>query len=269
LQLARYGRAAKQIAGAGGVVLECQPALAALLAGCPGIDQIVARGAGVPAVDVRAGLFSVPPWLGGRAAGDAPDGERGPAYLEADPARVERWRARLDELTGGARLRVGIAWQGNRRYRADGRRSIPLACFRPVIRAARAAGGAVISLQQGDGREQLTALSADPRVIDLGPSLDADGSFLDTAAVIAGLDLVVTSDTSIPHLAGALHAPVWMALARLPDWRWGTAGESTDWYPTMRLFRQTEAGDWAAVFARIGRALGERFAAGDRGGGAP
>jgi len=134
------------------------------------------------------------------------------------------------------------------------------------VRAVRAAGGAVVSLQQGDGREQLGALSADPRVIDLGPRLDAEGAFLDSAAVIAGLDLVVSSDTSIPHLAGALGAPVWMALAHWPDWRWGISGENTAWYPTMRLFRQRQAGDWAQVFADIARALGERFAAGDRGG---
>ncbi|HET6150524.1 MAG TPA: tetratricopeptide repeat protein [Polyangia bacterium] len=264
LQLARYARAAKQLGGAGEVILECQPALSALLTRCAGVDRIVARGASLPAVDVRAGLFSVPPWLGGRAATGA-NGEGGAPYLHADPARIRQWRARLDELTGGARFRVGIAWQGNRRYRADGRRSIPLASFQPLVRAARAAGAAVVSLQHGDGREQLGTLSADPRVIDLGPSLDAEGAFLDTAAVIAGLDLIVTSDTAIPHLAGALGAPVWLALAHLPDWRWGTAGESTDWYPTMRLFRQAEPGDWSAVFARIGAALAERLTAGQRG----
>ena len=278
LQLARYARAAKQLAGAGQVVLECQPPLAAMLARCAGVDRIVARGAALPPVDARAGLFSLPPWLGGRAASGGPghevdgegnseaDGEGVAPYLSAEPARVERWRVRLDELTGGARFRVGIAWQGNRRYRADGRRSIPLACFQPVVRAVRAAGGAVVSLQGGEGRAQLAGLSADPRVIDLGPGLDADGAFLDSAAVITQLDLVVTSDTSIPHLAGALGAPVWMALARLPDWRWGLSGDTTAWYPSLRLYRQSQAGDWAELFARLARALGERFALADRGG---
>ena len=81
---------------------------------------------------------------------------------------------------------------------------------------------------------------------------------MDTAAVIAALDLVITSDTAIAHLAGALGASVWLALARVPDWRWGLAGETTPWYPTMRLFRQDHPGDWTGVFARIAGALGER-----------
>jgi Flp pilus assembly protein TadD len=265
LQLARYARAAKRLAGAGQTILECQPALARVLGRCAGVDRVVPRGAKVPHADLRAGLFSLPPWLGGRGAGDG-----GQPYLDAEPERVASWRAHLADLTGGARFRVGIAWQGNRRYRADGRRSIPLGFFGSVVRAVQAAGGALVSLQKGDGREQLTALLARPvdrsmgeiPIIDLAPALDLDGAFVDTAAVIAGLDLVITSDTAIPHLAGGLGAPVWLALAHLPDWRWGLSGDTSPWYPSMRVFRQSRAGDWGEVFDRIARAVCERFGGG-------
>jgi tetratricopeptide (TPR) repeat protein len=265
LQFARYARLAKALAGAGRTILECQAPLERLLRGCDGVDTVVARGAALPPVDVRAGLFSLPGFLGGRTPGGGPAA----AYLTAEPARVARWRALLATRTAGATFRIGVAWQGNRRYRADGRRSIPLGQFVPLFSAVSAAGGAIVSLQKGEGREQLLGLPAGISVEDLGPELDADGAFVDTAALMATLDLVITSDTAIPHLAGALGLPVWMALAHLPDWRWGLAGEACAWYPTMRLFRQSEPGDWPGVVVRIARAVDERFAAGTPVGGAP
>jgi len=258
LQFARYARAAKGVAGAGAVVLECQAPLERLLRRCAGVDTVVARGttaAAPPRVDLRVGLFSVPGYLGGAMPGGSPCA----AYLTAEPERIARWRAWLAERTAGARFRIGIGWQGNPRYRADGRRSIPLAFFAPLLRMIEAAGGAVVSLQRGDGRQQLAALPFGISVVDVGPELDADGAFVDTAALMTALDLVITSDTSIPHLAGALGMPVWMALAALPDWRWGLRGDACPWYPSMRLFRQAAPGDWAGVFRRIARSLGERF----------
>jgi hypothetical protein len=265
LQLARYARLAKTLAGAGRTILECQPPLERLLRGCAGVDAVVARGAALPPADLRVGLFSLPGLLGGRAPGGVPPA----AYLSAEPERVAHWRATLAARTAGARFRVGVAWQGNRRYRADGRRSVPLAHFVPLFRAVGAAGGAIVSLQKGEGRGAIAGLPARIVVEDLGPELDADGAFVDSAAVMATLDLVITSDTAIPHLAGALGVPVWMALARLPDWRWGLEGESCLWYPTMRLFRQSQPADWAGVFARIARALDERFVGRAPAGGAP
>ncbi len=261
LQLARYARAAKAIAGAGAIVLECQPPLERLLRRCAGADTVIARGVALPSTsalttaDLRVGLFSAPGYLGGAAPGGAPVAP----YITAEPERIARWRGWLAERTAGARFRVGIGWQGNPRYRADGRRSIPLAFFAPVVRLIEAAGGAVVGLQKGDGRQQLRALPFGISVVDVGPELDADGAFVDTAALMTALDLVITSDTSLPHLAGALGVPVWMALAALPDWRWGLRGEDCPWYPSMRLFRQTAPGDWAGVFGRLARALGERF----------
>ena len=114
-----------------------------------------------------------------------------------------------------------------------------------------------MSLQKGHGVEQLEALDWRERILDLGPELDRDGAFLDTAAVISTLDLVITSDTAIAHLAGALGAPVWLALARVPDWRWGSPAA------TRRGIRpcgccQDRSGDWTGVFTRIVEALNQR-----------
>jgi tetratricopeptide (TPR) repeat protein len=256
LQLARYAAAAKRVAGAGRVVLECQPPIEALLRRCAGVDAVVARGRALPEADARALLFSMPLLMAhaGEGAVVAPAG----AYLAADPDRVERWRAVLSSRAGRA-FRIGIAWQGNRRYRADGRRSIPVTRFVPVLRAAAAAGARVFSLQKGEGREQLAALPPDTLVDDLATDLDtygvSGGAFLDSAAVMAGLDLVITSDTAMAHLAGALGVPVWVPLAHRPDWRWGQTGERTAWYATMRLFRQAAPGDWGGVFERVAAEL--------------
>ena len=140
------------------------------------------------------------------SAARRPGACRSTPYLTAEPERIARWRGWLAERTAGARFRIGIGWQGNPRYRADGRRSIPLACFAPLLRLIEAAGGAVVSLQKGDGRQQLAALPFGISVVDVGSALDADGAFVDTAALMTALDLVITSDTAIPHLAGALGA---------------------------------------------------------------
>jgi tetratricopeptide (TPR) repeat protein len=254
LQFIRYARTIKRLAGpAGGRVLfEGPPALAPLLERCAGLDGVRVAGQVDPAADLEAPLMSVPHLLG--ASCPAPPAEG--AYLAADPARAERWRARL--RGGDARPCVGIAWQGNPRYPGDRRRSIPLLRWRPLLEAAAAAGIRVISLQKGPGREQLAQLPAVLAPLDLGEALDGAGAgaFVDSAAVIAAaLDLVVSSDTAVPHLAGALGAPVWTLLGFAPDWRWGAAGERTPWYPTMRLLRQRSEGDWAGVLAAAAGAL--------------
>jgi hypothetical protein len=156
-------------------------------------------------------------------------------------------------------FRVGIAWQGNPKYRKDRERSVPLAHFAAL---ARVLGVQLISLQKGPGAEQLAGVADLFPVTELGSRLDeTSGAFLDTAAVMKGLDLVVTSDTAIPHLAGALGVPVWVALPFIPDWRWLLEREDSPWYPTMRLFRQAERGNWTEVFERIARALQEKVAA--------
>jgi hypothetical protein len=176
-------------------------------------------------------------------------------YLAAEPEAVARWRTRI----GDRGFRVGIVWQGNPRRREDRGRSIRLEHYLPL---ASVPGVRLISLQKDDGAEQLPAES--PNVETLGADFDAgpDG-FIDTAAAMMSLDLVISSDTAVAHLAGALGVPVWVALRAVPDWRWMTAGADCPWYPTMRLFRQTVRDDWAPVFAAMRDALAARAAGRD------
>ncbi len=132
---------------------------------------------------------------------------------------------------------------------------MPLAEFLPL---GQVDGVRLISLQKGFGAEQVAALTDRLPLLDWGPTLDEAGAFLDTAAIMQHLDLVITSDTAIAHLAGALGITVWVALGMVPDWRWFREREDSPWYPTMRLFRQTERGAWASVFQRMAGELARR-----------
>ncbi len=146
-------------------------------------------------------------------------------------------------------LKVGIAWQGRLDYRLDRLRSIPLRSFAPL---AAVPNVRLFSLQKGPGSEQVAALEGAFELIDLASRLDNEpAAFLDTAAVMKSLDLVVSSDTAIAHLAGALAVPVWLALPMAPDWRWMLDRQDSPWYPTMRLFRQTRFRQWSDVFERM------------------
>jgi len=170
-------------------------------------------------------------------------------YLSADPDLVKLWRARI----GDHGFRVGVVWQGNPKGRVDAGRSAPLAAFAPL---AAIPGVRLISLQKNHGLDQLDALPEGMSVETLGEDYDAGpDAFIDAAAAMESLDLVVSTDTSVPHLAGALGRPVWVALKTNPDWRWLRGRQDSPWYPTMRLFRQREAGDWEPVFADMAGAL--------------
>jgi hypothetical protein len=163
-------------------------------------------------------------------------------YLSADPLRVERWRAWL----GQKDLRVGIVWQGSRN-RIDVGRSVPLSLFE---RLADVAGVRLISLQKGPALEELRAAGARfPVEIPAEPFDEGPQALLDSAALVAVLDLVIGCDTAVAHLAGALARPTWVALKYVPDWRWQLDRADTPWYPSLRLFRQPRLGDWASVFA--------------------
>ena len=117
----------------------------------------------------------------------------------------------------------------------------------------------LLSLQKGPGTEQIAALAGSFPLHDLAAELDTEGAaFVDTAAVMKCLDLVITSDTAAAHLAGALAVPVWVALSAVPDWRWQLEREDSPWYPTMRLFRQRAAGDWPELFERMAQELARR-----------
>jgi tetratricopeptide (TPR) repeat protein len=169
-------------------------------------------------------------------------------YLAAEPDRVSAWAARP-----GEGFKVGIAWQGNPAYRQDAGRSIPLREFAPL---ADIPGIRLISLQKRPGSEQIAEVAFGERVET--PLADSDisaESALDTAAVMMNLDLIVSSDTMVPHLAGALGRPVCVALRQVPDWRWLTSRDDSPFYPSMRLFRQSTDGHWADVFDRISQTV--------------
>jgi len=152
-----------------------------------------------------------------------------------------------------------MAWQGNPHVALDIGRSVPLAEFAPL---AEMPGVRLIALQKGFGSEQIGTCGFGDRILVPGPDFDeGPDAFLDTAALMMSLDLVVTSDTSIAHLAGALRRPCFLALKKYPEWRWGMTGETTAWYPSMRLFRQERDGDWGGVFERIAEAVRERAGA--------
>lgn len=173
-------------------------------------------------------------------------------YLAADPEAIAFWR----EWLGSGYFNVGISWQGNPQRKIDAGRSIPLSAFAPL---ARVPGVRLISLQRNFGLDQLACLSEEMRVIDPGLTFDSGpDAFRDTAALMMGLDLVVTSDTAIAHLAGALARPTWIALKRVPEWRWLMGRSDSPWYPSMRLFRQEAPGDWPGVFKAMAESLATR-----------
>jgi tetratricopeptide (TPR) repeat protein len=167
------------------------------------------------------------------------------AYLFADPELAAEKRAKIPRSRLEGRHRVGLAWAGNPRYKADRQRSVQLSTLLPLLRTP---GITWIALQKGPAAAQLAALPTDVSVLD-GSSQDHD--LAETAALMATLDLVITTDTSIAHLAGAMGKPVWILLPHLSDWRWMQRTETTPWYPTAKLFRQRAPGDWDEVQERV------------------
>jgi hypothetical protein len=170
-------------------------------------------------------------------------------YLRADPARAGRWRARLDELAAPGLRRVGLAWAGRPTHRNDRNRSAPLAALEPITALD---GVSLIALQKGAAVAQVGGYFGRAPLVNLGPEL---ADFEDTLAVIDALDLVVTVDTAVAHLAGAAGKPVWVMLPYAPDWRWLMQRTDSPWYPTMRLFRPPGPCDWAAVTAAVAEAM--------------
>jgi tetratricopeptide (TPR) repeat protein len=254
LQFVRYAPLVQQRGGR--VLVQCQPVLRSLLESCPGIDRLVGQDEPLPEFHVHAALLSLP----GILRTDLASIPAQVPYLSADPQRVQHWRTELESfrLQGGEEapsktLKVGIAWQGSLHHPGDRQRSIPLRSFAPL---AQVPGVQLFSLQVGPGTEQLRDRGNVFPVIDLGGRFDP-ASFQDAAAVATLLDLVISVDSAIVHLAGALGVPVWVLLPYAPDWRWLLEREDSPWYPTLRLFRQKEPGTWDDVFGRVASALKE------------
>ncbi len=242
VQFARY---VPLVAARGGrVILRVQPALKRLMGTLPGVTELIAEGEPFPRFDVQCPLMSLPIAFGTRIHTIPWNGP----YLSADPAP---WQPRLGAPSG--RLRIGLVWAGSVGHQYDLQRSMQLPMFQPI---ADLPGVDLISLQKGPATASLPACPFTIR--DFTPDLH---DFADTAGLIASVDLVITVDTSVAHVAAAMGKPVWVLLAYAPDWRWMVDREYSPWYPTMRLFRQTMRDAWGDVIRYVAAAVSSIAAA--------
>ncbi|WP_175872310.1 tetratricopeptide repeat-containing glycosyltransferase family protein [Burkholderia sp. BCC0397] len=245
LQFCRYANLAHD-AGAT-VIVEAPAALGELLGTLRGVSRVVTEGQPMPAFDLQCPLMSLP--YAFRTTLDTVPADV--PYLRADARRREAWAQRIDAMSPPGRLRIGLAWSGNPRHANDESRSIPFVTLAPLV-GCEALDVTFVSLQP-----QVRARDADAfagsGVLSFA---DALHDFSETAALVDTLDLVISVDTSVAHLAGALGRPVWVLLPRVPDWRWLLERDDCPWYPTATLFRQTRPGDWPAVIGRVVDVLG-------------
>jgi Glycosyltransferase family 9 (heptosyltransferase) len=226
------------IARGGKVIFACQPALHRLFANVAGIDRIIGMDDPLPNYDLHCPLLSLPLIFTTTI-------ESIPAavpYLAAAPESVQRWARRIPDVK---QRRIGIAWAGAAGNSNDRNRSMSPEFLSPL---ADVAGVQLVSLQ----KSPTPPPSASLKMIDHTSELN---DFADTAALIANLDLVISVDTAVAHLAGAMGKPAWLLLTHLADWRWHLDRKDSPWYPTMRLFRQKSAGDWGDLMQRVATAL--------------
>jgi Glycosyltransferase family 9 (heptosyltransferase) len=202
--------------------------------------------AALPEFDVHCPLLSLP-MLFKTTLGTIPSAA--PSLLHADPKLSATWRQRV-ESEGGS-IRIGLAWAGRAGHARDRARSVPLSALSSL---GRIPGVSLFSLQKGPAAQQVHTLHREMRLIDWTAEIH---SFGDTAALIEHFDLIITVDTAVAHLAGAMGKPVWVLLPIVPDWRWMLNRSDSPWYPTMRLFRQPKAGDWVSIIADVARMLGQ------------
>jgi tetratricopeptide (TPR) repeat protein len=241
----QFVRLAPLVAAKGAMVnLECQRELEPLLQRAPGVYRTITRGDPLPPFDCYCPLLSLPHALDlkpGKIPAEIP-------YLTAHAPLVQRWR---DVLAPHANtLKVGLVWAGSPIHRRDRERSVSLQSLAPLGRD----GVTFISLQKGDPAREAAKPPDGLRLIDISNQLH---DFADTAACLANLDLLITVDTAVAHLAGALGKPVWTLLSYNPDWRWLLGRDDSPWYPTMRLFRQSAPRDWSVPLKRVTEELGK------------
>jgi tetratricopeptide (TPR) repeat protein len=225
------------------VFVECQAELVSLLTGVDGVQEVIKRGEVLPEFDMHCSLLSLP-YIFNTSLETIPS--RIP-YIQANPSLVAKWG---DKVRSDTHLfKVGIAWSGNPKYKHDHLRSCELETFACL---ANIEGIDYFSLQKRKVAEQATDPLAGLRLIDF---MDEVNDFADTAAIIQNLDLVISVDTAVAHLAGALGKTVWILLPYTPDWRWMLDREDSPWYPTMSLFRQKSPGEWGPVIEKVAEEL--------------
>ncbi|MES2912434.1 MAG: tetratricopeptide repeat protein [Pseudomonadota bacterium] len=250
LQFCRYAREVK--AQGASVLLQVQPGLGSLLACLDGVDILLEENEPVPPFDLHCPLMSLPLALG-EYSGSFASGTQ--PYLHAPEGRIDYWQRRLEEIELPARPRTGIVWSGNPAHVADLKRSIPLGMFLHVLPA----DFRVVALQPLVRPADMAILDQESRVTYLGAELS---TFAETAALISALDLVITVDTGVAHLAGAMGKTVWVLLPYMSDWRWLMDREDSPWYPHMRLFRQQVVDDWNHPLEAVRLALADRIQSG-------
>jgi tetratricopeptide (TPR) repeat protein len=235
-----FSRYAPLVASRGGrVLLMVPPPLVSLMQTLDGVESVISTSDPLPEFDLHAPLMSLP-MIFGHDESSIPSKV---PYLRADPVRVEGWKSRLaDHLHQRA---AGLAWAGNPKHRNDRNRSIPPAQLAPLAAAPNIAW---VSLQKETASNELPELT----LLDWTSELN---DFADTAALIHNLDLVVTVDTAVAHLAGAMGKRTWLLLPYVPDWRWMLSRADSPWYPSMRIFRQLKSGDWTAPVQKVAQEL--------------
>lgn len=249
----QFIRMAKVLSDSGArVVFQCPREMIPLFVSAQGIEKIIPLDVASPKVHFQASLVeTVDAWYSVHnempyATEYAQDG-----YLTVSTGLIDYWATWLNDnhpVESNVK-RIGINWQGNREHHADLYRSIPLSALQPLTEMRNTQ---LINLQFGDGIEQLDQVDFADSIIRLPNDIDTTGgAFTDTAAILKNLDAVVTSDTAIAHLAGAVGTKTWLMLGRIPDWRWLTTGRSTQWYPSMHLLRQREIGSWDDVVENV------------------
>ncbi len=226
-------------------MLEVQPVLFPLLSQAKGAARVIKRGDPLPSFDLHCPIMSLPLAFATRL--DTIPAEV--PYLDVPADRLRTWRERLPEHG----LRIAFAWAGSATHRLDRQRSVPLGKLKPLFEAKGSFEWLSVQRDLRDGDREL--LGSHANIKPLGEQL---ADFADTAAIIAHADLVVTVDTAVAHLAGALGRPVWILVQYSPDFRWLLDRDDSPWYPSARLFRQTRFGEWDDVIASVAAALMRR-----------
>jgi tetratricopeptide (TPR) repeat protein len=230
------------------IIVECQKELKTLLRNVKGVQQVISYGDILPKFDVHCPFLSLP-FVFNTTLEHIPSET---PYITVNPLLVQKWRDKIQN--DRSKLKIGLMWSGDLRHPRSQYRSCSLDIFSPLTEVNDIS---IYSLQKGQAAEQA---KNPPEGMNLMDYTESFNDFSDTAALIENLDLVISVDTGVTHLAGALGKPVWTLLPFVPEWRWLLEREDSPWYPTMRLFRQTSPGNWKSIIARLLDNLHEKIA---------